>query len=803
VVVELASLKGKVLGILVFSLLLVGLLQVESVYGQGSLDARFIRIRVTDGIGVKDLVDGGSAKVYSAQPHVWINVTVRNYRLYPGAYLFIKIYINNTLYEVSDKKFLMRDLESEIARWYWKDGFTGPAVTRFKVELWEDRGGTTYLQDTKFFDVSVAWLRVADWSPASLEVQRGLSAASTWSLSFRNGGNDYMYSASVSMVDSAGLQISQQSQNLGDIVSNGVKSVSFSVIAPATMAVTNHTVRFQVAYYDFRGVTVSEAGHSEIKTAVVKVVPISTGISLSLQPVSVKIGEYLTVTGKLLDGNGRPISGQNITVRLDSTVVGLAATDTSGNAVVTYKMNVDAGTYQVRAGYEGSRDYQGSVATINVIVNPLATTLTVSFPSTVTQGKPVTLTATLRDERGNPIQGAAIDFYVSTTKIGSATTGADGTASTSYTPNATGAFQLRAAFMGTRNYAEISSAVSPFTVQFDYVPYIIGAVGVALIVGVLIAAARSRRRKPVPVPVHVTPMERWTVMAVVEHKTSPIPKGEETMLSHFSVCLPLEWRQSPRPGFYEAEGFGVDEKGRQFFFSVRTEGSAVDFAVTGPGSNPATPLTRAKDVVTSYKGIRSGDKVEGSFSGSVVDDKGSWGWSGFFAVYVSPFAKGSLPDEYSNALDAYVESSGGTVKLDHGKKENILRQIEIIVDSAKFVDSDATADYKGKVITLHSRPSAMNNRTLKDEYIHAAADLAGIGSSEKEDHLFWEMINNLIDAGFWHESWKKAFIEDSTDRAQRHMDQRERCLRRARECEQELGREKVDKFLQATGFSIP
>ena len=219
-----------------------------------------------------------------------------------------------------------------------------------------------------------------------------------------------------------------------------------------------------------------------------------TSLALSLQPASVKIGDSVVITGTLIDDNGKPVAaGQSITFQVGTTLVGSAATDPSGNARIRYDINLDAGTYKVMASYEGSGDYQGSTAISNLVINLLRTTLAVSFPSTATQGKPVTLTATLKDERGNPIQGANVDFYVSATKIGTATTGPDGMASTSYTPQETGTFQLSAAFGGARNYAE-SSSVGAIEVQVDYTPYI-AAVAVAVIAGAVGIALRARRIK--------------------------------------------------------------------------------------------------------------------------------------------------------------------------------------------------------------------------------------------------------------------------------------------------------------------
>jgi hypothetical protein len=75
-----------------------------------------------------------------------------------------------------------------------------------------------------------------------------------------------MYDASMIVIDPDGLEITPQSQDLGNIEMGENKTVIFSVMAPATKEpARTHNPRFQIIYSDFMGVT-----HSEEYVAVVK-----------------------------------------------------------------------------------------------------------------------------------------------------------------------------------------------------------------------------------------------------------------------------------------------------------------------------------------------------------------------------------------------------------------------------------------------------------------------------------------------------------------------------------------------------
>jgi len=490
-------LKGKnLILIAAVGILLASLGSMPLANAQPYYDAYFTSIKVTHGNGDIELIGGGTAKVYDGQT-AWKNLTFYNEACgLLGADLYTKIYRDEILVGTSEERRIFLGGHG-YDNWYSTEH--GPATREYKVEVWWDSYGTHYLEDVNYFDIEVVKLFVTDWSPSDLSIEKGKTTASTLSISFENGGNDYMYSTEVSVIDSDGLDVSPQSRSLGDISSGGTKSTSFSITAPTTATLGTHTVSFQIDYDDFRGVS-----HSETKTASVSVAKLGTSITLDLEPSSINIGDSTTITATLVDGNANSIENQEITFSIGATTIGTASTDSSGNAVRPYTANVDAGTYVIEASYTESTDYGPSSATNNLIVNPFTTTLTIDVPS-ATEEKECTIKATLKDENDNPCMHTDLDFYIyeenAWKKIGTAKTDSNGVASIEYTPTSTGTFQFKATFGGTTNYAQSSSTSTDLNVAMDYTLYYIGGGIIAVaIIGVIGYVVFRRRRKVTPTP---------------------------------------------------------------------------------------------------------------------------------------------------------------------------------------------------------------------------------------------------------------------------------------------------------------
>lgn len=457
--------------------------------------AYFTSINVTNGNSTIELVSGGTAKVYDGQ-RTWSNLTFYNEAcgLFGGS-LYTKLYVDDVLRETTGERYVWKGSYSGDNLYSYE---YGPATRKYSVEVWWDDSGTHYFEDVNIFYITVVKLLVNNWSPSALTVEKGKTAASALSISFKNGGNDYMYDAKISVIDSAGLVITPQSQPLEDITSGGTKSTSFSVTAPSTVSTGTKSVSFKVEYDDFRGIS-----HSETKTAAITVSMLSTSITVGTQPSSVKKGDSTTITARLLDGNANSLANKDIDFSIGTTSLGTATTDSSGNAITTYTVNLDEGTHAIEASFDGSTDHSLSTATCNLIVNPFTTTLTIDIPS-ATQGKSCTMKATLKDENGSPIPNANVEFQLlasggTWTIMGSDITDSGGIASMDYMPSSIGTFQVRAVFNAVTNYAESNSTSTGLIVAMDYTLVYLGAGIIAIAaMGVVGYVVFRRRRKTAP-----------------------------------------------------------------------------------------------------------------------------------------------------------------------------------------------------------------------------------------------------------------------------------------------------------------
>jgi 5-hydroxyisourate hydrolase-like protein (transthyretin family) len=410
-----------------------------------------------------------SLKIYQWTQDKW-NFTVYNAHcavdIWGRAWFFFKFYLDDSLWwdEFQEDGSWQLNKGSSTTHTYTVSLGSGPAIKDVKIELYWDYEGTPILEDTTYFSEKIVKLFVNEWSPSSLTVEKGKTTASTLSISFKNGGNDDMYSTKVAVTDSAGLEITPQLQTLENIASGGTKSTSFSVAAPTTATLGTHSVSFEISYNDFRGVS-----HSETKTASIYVDPLGTNIVLSLLPSSLKIGASTTITAKLTDGNDVALANKEISFSIGTTSIGTATTDSSGNAVKTYTANLDAGTYEIKVSYGGSINYGSSSATSNLIVNPLDTTLTIDTPS-VKVGATATISTTLKDENGNSISEASIDCYLyeddTWTKISSETTDAVGEASITRTFDTAGDYQIKIVYAGSTNHNNVDATATLIISQF-------------------------------------------------------------------------------------------------------------------------------------------------------------------------------------------------------------------------------------------------------------------------------------------------------------------------------------------------
>jgi len=111
-------------------------------------------------------------------------------------------------------------------------------------------------------------------------------------------------------------------------------------------------------------------------------------ITLTLSDNFPKVGQTVKMSASLTTADGKPIVNQTITFYLNSTqrvftILGSAVTDESGLATLTFKVEVDRGTYQLVAYYAGSRLFSDAKEAIALTVLPagVSTTATTVMPT--------------------------------------------------------------------------------------------------------------------------------------------------------------------------------------------------------------------------------------------------------------------------------------------------------------------------------------------------------------------------------------------------------------------------------------
>jgi len=233
---------------------------IHGIRSQPYYSAWFTHIYVTNGNSEIDLINGGTAKVYYGQEAVKDLVFYNDGCGTLGADLYTRIYVDGELAGTSSETYVSRGHSDT-------DEFSsfpsGPAIHSYKVELWWENWGEHLLVDIKEFGIRVVKLTVSNWNPSTLSIERGFESGDL-TITFTNGGNDYMYDASVSVIDSAGLTVATQTQDLGTINEGGSKSTIFSVQASRDLAPKDYEITFEVTYDDLRGVTHTETFQADV-----------------------------------------------------------------------------------------------------------------------------------------------------------------------------------------------------------------------------------------------------------------------------------------------------------------------------------------------------------------------------------------------------------------------------------------------------------------------------------------------------------------------------------------------------------
>ena len=153
----------------------------------------------------------------------------------------------------------------------------------------------------------------------------------------------------------------------------------------------------------------------------------------------------MTLTATVTGQAGGNLSGGTVTFSLFPADTGVSAASglnvcrvpvtyqpTAGDNVATCAYtptSADTGTYLVRAGFGGYRQYESSDSaaaglTVTTPV-PTVTTLTSVSPDQASPGQTVTLTATVTDQAGDNLSGGTVGFFWSSPPIGGVSVASD------------------------------------------------------------------------------------------------------------------------------------------------------------------------------------------------------------------------------------------------------------------------------------------------------------------------------------------------------------------------------------------
>lgn len=158
-----------------------------------------------------------------------------------------------------------------------------------------------------------------------------------------------------------------------------------------------------------------------------------------------------------------PISGKTISFTVNGSAAGSGSTNASGVATANYVITeaIGVGSIPMSAGFSGDGTYGASTAGATLTVSKANTAIdSVTSPSG-TYGQTVTLTGKLTRTTDNAsLSGKTLDFTVSGTAVGSATTSATGVANLIYfipESKAAGAHTITVSFAGTSLYNSTST----------------------------------------------------------------------------------------------------------------------------------------------------------------------------------------------------------------------------------------------------------------------------------------------------------------------------------------------------------
>ncbi|MCL2115282.1 MAG: hypothetical protein FWH29_03580 [Methanobrevibacter sp.] len=211
--------------------------------------------------------------------------------------------------------------------------------------------------------------------------------------------------------------------------------------------------------FNLVNVTVNEVNvgenHSEENGTVFDAFKLEINSSI-IVPLSSKFGDTISINGTLIDEKGDPVANVNISILVDGQSF-TVFTNSLGEWVLSYTP-YNVGNLSIVLSWIGNDIYHSFINSSTLNVLKLETNIVVedvplrlNFTSN--------LTAYLKDENGNPVTGATIDFYINGTYVGSNLTDGNGKVVLSYTPNNTGLLNISLQYNGSNTYESSNDSI--------------------------------------------------------------------------------------------------------------------------------------------------------------------------------------------------------------------------------------------------------------------------------------------------------------------------------------------------------
>jgi hypothetical protein len=218
----------------------------------------------------------------------------------------------------------------------------------------------------------------------------------------------------------------------------------------------------------------------------------------------ITVEKTFTISATLQGSASQPLSNKQISFDVYDGEIILdvnRTTNSLGVASADFSLNV-VGEYVVKAEFQGSSDYLESYDITIIMVDPLATSLTLQPVDEATLNEQLDLNALLLDAYENPIHDATVEFHLyngsAWTLLGSSETDQGGVASFNYVPTSAGNFSLKVTFNGAAKYAASMSNEHVLMVaapQTDYMTIIVLVVIAAVAVALAFIVLRRRKTK--------------------------------------------------------------------------------------------------------------------------------------------------------------------------------------------------------------------------------------------------------------------------------------------------------------------